>query len=241
MSISTIPASPVAEAPEVINLRLAAVADDRELAIDRAVTAVGIALAEGRVVDLIWPAAREVAQASQALGLPLAQNIVSLVGTAAPGGAVVVHTRAGSADDFLALAPVGDIRFVMHLNAEEAALRWERGDASPGRRLAAAMRLRGAGWQVWFCVGPVRLFDGWRDEYTDLAERAGAANIGRLLITFPGEDLMEFAAPEANTPGVRPILTTDGCRFTVAPRQRREARNLLNSRIAPAAHNMRAA
>lgn len=230
-SVAAVPFVP--SAARVISLRAAALRDDRELALGRALSAAGAALAEGRVVELIWPASREAAWASAALGLPLAQSVAALAASAPAGGAVVIHTRTGSPDDFLALAPHPRISFVVHTNAEEAALRWERGDASPGRRVAAAARLRAAGWQVWLCVGPVRLYDGWREEYEDLAERATAAGFRRLLVSFPGEDAMEpvdSAAPGGD--GVRPVLTARGCRFTVPPHQRREVQALLNARLA---------
>lgn len=221
--------------PMVINLRAACGADDREFALGRALGAVGQELAAGRVVEVVWPVARQAGWAASELGLPLAQSIVAMVTSAPPASAVVIHTRAGSADDFLAFSPTAGLSFVMHLNAEEAALRWERGEASPGRRLAAAVRLRSAGWQIWTCVGPIRLFDGWRVEYADLAERAAAAGIDRLLVSYPGEDVMEPAGPGLAHEGVRPLRDATGCRLTVPPRQRREVQALLNGRLAEVA------
>ncbi len=223
----------------VINLRSAASADDREFALGRALASAGAALVEGRVVEFIWPGPRETTNAGAALGLPLAQATAALTAAAAPGGTAVIHSRAGSADDFLALAPGPRLSFVIHLNSEEAALRWERGDASPGRRLTTAARLAAAGWKTWVCVGPVRLFDGWKDDYADIAERIAAAGFPRLLVSFSGEDVMESdsfpSAAEAEL-SVRPVVSDDGRRLTTLPaRQRREAQSLLNSRFAPSA------
>ncbi len=218
----------------VINLRSAASADDREFALERTLAEAGAALAAGRVVELIWPGPRETAHAGAALGLPLAQAVAALAAAAAPGGTTVIHSRAGSADDFLALAPCPRMSFVIHLNSEEAALRWERGDASPGRRLTAAARLAAAGWETWVCVGPVRLFDGWKEDYADIAQRIAAAGFPRLLVTFSGEDVMESDERPAvcvQRPTVRPIVSNEGCRLTIPARQRREAHSLLNSRF----------
>src|SRR5688572_28503420 len=82
----------------VVNLRTVLAADDREFALGNALGRIGSMLAEGRVVEIVWPANREVSSASTHLGLSLAQSVLAMASSAAPGGSVIVHTRAGFTD-----------------------------------------------------------------------------------------------------------------------------------------------
>ncbi|MGI8906789.1 MAG: hypothetical protein ACR2IE_09900 [Candidatus Sumerlaeaceae bacterium] len=202
-----------------IDLRAAAAHDDRERRLKHLLNELHGALNAGRTVELTWPLDRDAAAATSFLGAPLALMVAGCVHST--DGALVIHTRSGAPGDFLTSPPTDRISFVFHLNCEEAAMRWERADAEPGKRLAAAARLRAAGWTVWACVGPVRLFSGWRDEYGDLAGRAAAAGVQRLLVSFPGEDALELGDPD-DTECLDVVEALDGLAFTVSEKHRRD-------------------
>ena len=209
---------------QLIDLRRAAASDDRESAIALALQQLRETVDAGDTVEITWPLDRDSAIATSLLGAPLALVVASIVHGS--DGAVVIHTRTALPADFLTSPPTERISFVFHLNCEEAAMRWERADVEPSKRLAAAARLTAAGWQVWPCVGPVRCFSGWRDEYADLVNRAAAAGIKRLLVSFPGEDAMELKV-SPDTDGLDAVATDEGYKFTVSGKHRREIYSFL--------------
>ncbi len=212
----------------LIDLRAAAASDGRERDVAHALDQLRAAARDGHTVEMTWPTDRDAAHAATYLGAPLALLVTGAI--AGTPGALVLHTRTGNEAEFLLSPPSDRITFVFHLNSEEAAMRWERQDPAPARRLAAAAHLRNAGWQVWACVGPVRLFSGWRDEYRDLAERAAAAGVQRLLVSFPGDDVFELGTPQ-DVEGLDAVAAGNGYTFTISARHRREVWTFLTSCI----------
>jgi hypothetical protein len=211
------------------DLRSAAASDDREQRVQQVLEDLHEALLRGELVELTWPSERDVKFATALLAAPLA----SVVANAMHGtrGSVVIHTRSGMPADFLALPATHQVCFITHVNSEEAAMRWERVDPEPGRRIAAASRLRAAGWQVTLCIGPVRCFDGWRDEYADLVERIVAAGFSRLLLSFAGQNAFNSARAERCC-GDDVVLTETGYVFQVVPKQQVEFYRFISAAIA---------
>ena len=85
---------------------------------------------------------------------------------------------------FAAVHPVQGVRFVFHLNGEEAAMCHERRDAAPSLRMGAALRLTRLGWPVEVVVGTVAFGDGWREDYADLAGSLSAAGLQATALLF---------------------------------------------------------
>lgn len=212
---------------ELIALRAAAASDARERQVPAELDTLRAALQGGETVEVTWPLDKDSAAAARYLKSPLAALV--LLARQGTGGALVIHTRTGDPSEFLAAQPDPRITFVMHLNSEEAAMRWERTDAEPAKRFKSAALLRSAGWEVWACVGPVRLFPGWRDEYGDLAERAAAAGVKHLLVSYPGEDAVDGPRITDIT-GVKPLAREDGVHFSVPSKQRAEVLSFLRGK-----------
>jgi hypothetical protein len=209
--------------PVVVDLRAAVTCDARERVLPSALLELRQLMCAGATVELLWPCDRDAANAANCLAAPLAHVVCGAqLGTS---GAIVIHTRSGSVSEFLTAVPSSGISFVFHLNAEEAAMRWERGAADPGRRIAAARSLKTAGWGVNVCVGAVRPFAGWRDEYMDLLERMDGAGLRLQAITLPGEDIFHRCAADLEIgEGVQAIVENEGVRFGMPAKSQREIR-----------------
>ena len=200
------------------DFRRAMAAPDREARVAAEVVRLDAAAARGDAAAVVLPADRDAAAAARIAGMPLVHIAVHVARES--GAPVTLHTRSGNITDFLALAPAAGVRIVFHLNGEEAAMRWERHDAAPGRRIAAAARLAREGWAVSVRAGAVRLFRGWKDDYADLAQMSAAAGLAVETAYFPGEHVMEPATDSGD--GLTPVVADDGLRFLPTARQRRE-------------------
>jgi hypothetical protein len=213
----------LATLPAVIDLRSAAASDARERELPSALLELRQLMCGGHTAEVVWPSDRDAATAAGCLAAPLAHVVCGAqFGTS---GAVVIHTRGGNVADFLTATPNAGVSFVCHLNAEEAAMRWERGDADPGRRIAGARSLSAAGWNVHVCIGAVRPFAGWRDEYADLLERMDAAGLHASAVTFPGEDIFHLCSATVKPgDGIQAIRETAGVRFGMPAKNQREIR-----------------
>lgn len=219
-----------------IHLRAACAADNRETALAVALQRLTEQLQAGRTVEVVWPTAAQAAWAAAATGVSLAQQVILPFFTAPPEARLKVHLRNSALDEFLQLQPEPRALLVMHLNSEEAALRWERGDAPPGRRLAAMVRLRQAGWSVEAAVSNIRIFSGWRDDYADLAQRMAATGIQDFTLEFAGTCAREWELEnEPDSAGTIAVLRADGCAWGVTARQRRDVQDLFTRIVHPGA------
>lgn len=162
----------------VIDLRAAAAADRREQALAQALDRLAAAAADHRPATLLWPDEAGCAYAARALGMPLAVAAAHAHATATGGDAdarVTVDGAVGSADAFLTLAPRAGWTFRVAVCAEEAALRWERAEPAPARRLSAAARLKRAGWTVELAERDHGDYPGRRNDRAELRRRAAEA------------------------------------------------------------------
>jgi hypothetical protein len=157
------------------------------------------------------------------VGTSLVGQIVALASASECG--VTIHARPGAAGDFLAAGPLPCVRLAIHLNAEEAAMRWERDDPAPSARLRAAARLAAAGWNTSVLIGPVRDYPGWKDDYSDIVERAVEAGFRCPDILFPENGLLDDAIPASVNPEM--TLTGRGGVVGMNPRKRRNIRTCL--------------
>jgi hypothetical protein len=212
-----------------IDLRRAAASDAREARIADSLDSLHEAAKAGLTIELAWPTDRDASIAAALLGAPLAMLVANCMSHTS--GSLVIHTRTGAPAEFLTMPVSEHISFVVHLNSEEAAMRWERQDAAVGKRIAAAVRLRAAGWQVWVCIGPVRCFSGWRDEYSDVVARVKAAGFRKLLVSFPGEDALECQSADDRVKidytGLEALTNGGAVVMTVSPARRAEVFSLL--------------
>jgi hypothetical protein len=216
----------VSLADPVVDLRAAMESPDREARMADALQRLEQHAACGCAAEILWPCDRDLAAASLAAGMPLAQHVAHIARES--GSRVTVRTRSASISDFLALVPSAHLRFIFHLNGEEAAMRFERRDAAPSRRLAAAARLAREGWDVGICVGAVRPSGGWREDYRDLASMIAAAGFAVGSIAYPGECAMDRTV-EAGGDGLVPVIGDEGVRFLPTPRQRRDIQKILSA------------
>lgn len=180
----------------------AARSDEREVLIEAALGRLGELCARGQGgISLLWPRDRDLPYLAACLKMPLAHKVLSLLGECSQP--VTLHTRNRQMNDFLSLAPDKRVGFVFHINTEEAAMRWERGEASPSQRLLAARQLHEAQWKVRICIGPLRVFPDWREEYLDVVQqvaRSGFEGVN-LSLTSPrgaaGEPMPSWALEES--------------------------------------------
>ena len=224
----------------VVNFRAACASLARETALRAQLASLRRVAVETDDVHVLWPADRDLATAARILGCPPAHAVVAAVGAAAqpgPRGAIVIHTRNGAMADFLALSPLPVIRFVFHLNGEEAAMRWERNDAAPRRRIQVAVRLQQAGWQVSLVVGPLRHHSNCRDDYAEVLSALPESLLDGVSLSLPGDDLIECQGPAQPEPAPAggPSLGSRERRQVAAPRLRRELGRILVSRLPAAA------
>ncbi len=220
--------------PVTVDLRSAAESADRETRLAGEFHRLESAAAAGLPVCVLWPADRDLAACTRLLGTPAARYIVDLARES--GADIDIHLRAGIPSDFETLAPVAGLALVFHVNGEGAALRWERADAAPSRRMAAASRLVRAGWNVTVAVGAVRVAPGWKDDLAEMAESVAGHGLEISRVYFPGEHAMEPATGAGD--GGAPFINGSGeVVFAPTPRQRREALALLG--LAPVAARRR--
>jgi hypothetical protein len=182
------PRQPESGRPVVLDFRRAMGAEDRFYRLSGALADLRSAMRSGRTAHIIWPLDNDTGVAGSLLARPLGQCIMELTGS----GEVVIHTKGGVCTEFSRLVPNEHVSFVVHLNAEEAAMRWEQHDAAPARRLAMAERLRDAGWNVQVCVGPVRFSSGWANDYVELFRRLAACGFKAPLFRFEADTFDEF-------------------------------------------------
>lgn len=216
----------------LIDLRSTCEAANREEIIDRVLYQLECAGRHSGHVKVVWPGDNDVSFVSRAAHMPLA-NFVVLVASAWPSVEFLIVARTASAAQFLAVALPENVRVAVQVNSEEAALRWERNDPDPARRIAAARRLRDAGVNCDVTIGPVRLFDGWKDEYADVAARVAEAGFETAKVGF---DLESGAFPELGKVGsVDYSFTRTGVRFGFRRGQRKRVENFVRQCLSPVA------
>jgi hypothetical protein len=214
----------------LVDFRRALSSDNREERLLDAGNMLREAAQDGYHSVIVWPTATGLAAARNILGLSLAHVVVALLER--HRATATVECRNGHPADFLALAPYTGISFSVNLNAEEAAMRWERDDAPPRRRIAAAARLLRAGWNTSVALGPIRPISDWKTEYGEIIEAASTSGLEISSLQFPGEDV--FGINESDFDGLVPVTVEDGVIFTIEPRRRREIMAWLSSQIAVA-------
>lgn len=80
-------------------------------------------------------------------------------------------TKQVTVDSLLELDHRGKTRARFSLNAARVSQQYEKGVPPPQRRIAAALKMKKAGYPVGFLIAPVFIFPGWKDEYRALLEK----------------------------------------------------------------------
>jgi hypothetical protein len=172
----------------IVDFRAALESHDRENVLGQCVRDLRRHAQSMRELHILWPADHALRLAREAVGAPLIHTVVD---AASRAERLLIHTRGTCIGHFLLLPPPSNVCVVWHINAEEAALRWERREADPIRRIVAARRLADAGWTVRFVLGPVHRYPGWQEDYRDIARRMEACKNIPLRIVRPGNDQYE--------------------------------------------------
>jgi hypothetical protein len=224
----------------VVDFRAACTSPAREKTLPAELGRLRTILADSESVEIVWPTDRDLPIAGRAFGCPLAHAVLAATaeGSAGPHqSCVTIHTRNSALTDFLSLSPVSEVRFVFHLNGEEAAMRWERHDAAPKRRILAATRLLQAGWQVSFVLGPLRPYRGCREDYAEVLAAVPRNDGAEVTFSLPEDDLMERHISRQSGTGRHVALEVRVplARRSFEPRLRRELGRLLASRLPAAA------
>jgi spore photoproduct lyase len=97
-------------------------------------------------------------------------------------------TKSIAIADALELPPTDRVVFSWSVNAEAVAARWEHGTPAAAERLAAARRMKAAGWPIRFRLDPMVPYEGWREGYGATIEAINAlapemVTIGALRAT----------------------------------------------------------
>jgi spore photoproduct lyase len=95
---------------------------------------------------------------------------------------LIFLTKSTEVDHALELEPTPQVVFSWSVNAEEVAARWEHGAPLPSQRLAAARRMKAAGWLVRFRLDPMVPYEGWRSGYAAAVHEIN--RIGPEMVTL---------------------------------------------------------
>jgi spore photoproduct lyase len=110
-------------------------------------------------------------------GKPLTHHLIPLF--AAQGRhRLIFLTKSTLVKHALGLEATPQVVFSWSVNAEYVGRRWEQGTPLPSRRLAAASKMREAGWPIRFRLDPMIPYldgdDTWRNGYAEAIERINA-------------------------------------------------------------------
>lgn len=107
-------------------------------------------------------------------GRPLTHHLIDLFASQ-KRHRLIFLTKSTLVHHAMRLRPTPQVVFSWSINAEYPAQRWEIGAPPPRRRLAAATRMRDAGWPVRVRLDPMIPYEdrtgGWRDGYGDMIDR----------------------------------------------------------------------
>jgi spore photoproduct lyase len=149
---------------------------------------------------------------------------------------LLLLTKSTNIENLLAVAPTPQVIVSFSLNAPEVSARFERGAPGSLERLAAARRLREAGWRVRVQLNPILPVAGWQRMYRDFVTRVIAeADPERItagsLRYFPA--LPRYAVDDPELWGMAPTRDgTDG-RFRLPVPIRHEAYALVRGLLPP--------
>ena len=106
-------------------------------------------------------------------GRPLTHHLVDLF-AAQKRHRLIFLTKSTLVQHALRLKPTPQVIFSWSINSEYAAQRWEIGAPPPRRRLAAATRMKEAGWPIRIRLDPLIPYqdrtEGWRDGYSSVID-----------------------------------------------------------------------
>ncbi|HSZ59424.1 MAG TPA: hypothetical protein VK797_27520 [Tepidisphaeraceae bacterium] len=104
-------------------------------------------------------------------GKPLTHHLIQLFARQ-KRHRLIFLTKSTLIQHALRLQPAPEVVFSWSINADYPAQRWEIGAPPPRRRLAAAMRMKDAGWPVRVRLDPMIPYHdrlgGWRNGYADV-------------------------------------------------------------------------
>lgn len=100
----------------------------------------------------------------------LSTNLASLFASQARHKLLFV-TKSTAVENLLAMEPNPRIVMSFSVNASEVSSRYERGAPSPADRIASALKLKSAGWEVRIRLDPLVPIDGWKDHYEEIIKR----------------------------------------------------------------------
>lgn len=105
----------------------------------------------------------------------LTQNLVPLFETQKKHKLLLL-TKSVNIDNLLAQDPSPQVIVSFSVNAPEVSRKYERGAPPVEARLAAAKKLREAGWDVRLRLDPALPVTGWKDQYGEVIERINEVN-----------------------------------------------------------------
>jgi spore photoproduct lyase len=136
-------------------------------------------------------------------GKPLTHHLIELF-AAQRRHRLIFLTKSTLVQHALRLEPTPQVVFSWSINAEYAAQRWELGAPPPRRRLAAAQRMKDAGWPVRIRLDPMIPYaDGrhhWRDGYGEAIDR----------INELSPEMVTIGALRASTMGLATAAKSNG-------------------------------
>lgn len=97
---------------------------------------------------------------------------------------LLIVTKSTHVAHLLDMPPTPQVIVSFSLNSEAVSSRYERRAPPPEERIAAARRLRGAGWRVRVRLDPLLPLPNWRDDYARVIERINA--LGPEIVTLLG-------------------------------------------------------
>lgn len=133
-------------------------------------------------------------------------------------------TKSQTVDNLLKMEPSAQVIVSFSVNAEAVARKYERGAPAPAARLAAAKKLREAGWEVRVRLDPLLPVPDWKDQYAEIIDKIN--EVGPAVVTLGS--LRYFKNLLAHAPAATDVFgmgldhgDPDG-RLRVAEEQRQE-------------------
>jgi spore photoproduct lyase len=83
---------------------------------------------------------------------------------------LLLLTKSTAVDNILKMDPTPQVIVSFSVNAEAVSGKYELKAPSPGERLAAAGKLKEAGWEVRIRIDPMIPIEGWKDHYGDIID-----------------------------------------------------------------------
>lgn len=126
---------------------------------------------------------------------------------------LVFLTKSTAVQYALEQPPTKQVVFSWSVNAEEVGARWEKGAPLPSSRLAAAGRMRAAGWPVRLRLDPMVPIENWQTAYAAVIQQINElkpemVTLGALRATSP-KSLKTWATKNGRDPGVFDFLTEE--------------------------------